>query len=148
MERRGAKHVRIKQKTGDKSMMIKQEEKMSWKEQYWYSEGKKEEEYMESEDKKGVLKRIDGTERRGKVRVKPLCKNTDVLSLQRFPLLGVNVPHLNWGSWNRLSLSQQLLPFIFCQYKWTAHRFPYAWFLWMGLQLCPISCEVQSFDFP
>lgn len=50
---------------------------------------------MESEDKKGVLKRKDGTERRRKVRVKPLCKNTDVLSLQRFSLLGVNVPHLN-----------------------------------------------------
>lgn len=90
-KKRGTKHVRIKKKTGGGC--------------------------TESEDKKRVLKRKDGTQRRrGKVRVEPAGVP---------PLLGVNVPHLSWGCWNRVSLSQQLLPFIFCQCKWTAHRFPY-----------------------
>lgn len=63
------------------------------------------------------------------------------------PVVGVNVLCLKWESWNGLSHSQQLLSFILSQNKWTAHRFPYVCFHWMGFQLDQISCQVQSFAF-
>lgn len=98
-------------------------------------------------NKKGVLKMKDFTERTG-CKLSPYAGRWLFLCFNIFPF-GCECASFKFGNLgtdhNFLNCSFQ---FIFSQYKWTAHRFPYAWFLWMGLQLCLISHEVQSFDFP